>query len=154
MYQRILVATDGSATSASAVTAALALAKQSGAHLRLVYVIEEFTQVGVYESFGYAAGLVESLKEHGLKVLAGGVEQAKDAGVDADFALLDQPGLRLGDAVCSAAKLWGADLLVVGTHGRRGVNRFIMGSGAEQIIRQAPVHVLVVRDSEGQDEAA
>jgi nucleotide-binding universal stress UspA family protein len=47
--------------------------------------------------------------------------------------------------VSDAAKRWNADLIVVGTHGRRGVGRVLMGSGAEQIIRLAPVPVLVIR---------
>ncbi len=68
------------------------------------------------------------------------------AGVEADNMLFDNFGERLGDAVADAAKRWNADLVVVGTHGRRGIGRVFLGSGAEQIIRLAPVPVLVVRD--------
>ena len=54
-------------------------------------------------------------------------------------------GARLGETVADAARNWKADLIIVGTHGRRGLGRVLLGIGAEQIIRQAPVHVLVVR---------
>ena len=53
-------------------------------------------------------------------------------------------------AIANSAKLWHADLIVVGTHGRRGVGRLLMGSGAEKIIREAPVPVLVVRAADPQ----
>jgi nucleotide-binding universal stress UspA family protein len=60
--------------------------------------------------------------------------------------LFDKLGERLAETVANGAKDWGAELIVLGTHGRRGVGRLLMGSGAEQIIRLAPVPVLVVRD--------
>ena len=69
------------------------------------------------------------------------------AGVVAETALLEGLDLRLGDVVADDARAWSADLVVVGTHGRRGVGRVLLGSGAEQIIRQAPVPVLAVRSS-------
>jgi len=59
--------------------------------------------------------------------------------------LYDTPGQRLADAISDAALRWDADLIVVGTHGRHGIGRILMGSGAEQITRLAPVPVLVVR---------
>ena len=62
--------------------------------------------------------------------------------------LYDNFGEHLADVVSEAAKLWNADLIVVGTHGRRGIGRVLMGSGAEQIIRMAPVPVLVIRAPE------
>ena len=62
--------------------------------------------------------------------------------------LFDDFGQRLGETAADAAKRWNADLLVVGTHGRRGIGRMLLGSGAEQIIRLAPVPTLVVRAPE------
>ena len=70
---------------------------------------------------------------------------ARAAGVEADNMLFDKFGERLGETVAEAEKLWNADLIVVGTHGRRSLGRVLLGSGAEQIVRQAPVPVLVVR---------
>ena len=62
--------------------------------------------------------------------------------------LFDKLGGRRGETVADAAKLWNADLTVVGTHGRHALGRLFLGTGAEQIIRLAPVHVQVVRDTD------
>jgi nucleotide-binding universal stress UspA family protein len=69
---------------------------------------------------------------------------ARSAGVAAEQQLMEAPGMRLGDTVASEARQWEADLIVVGTHGRRGIGRVLLGSGAEQVIRSAPVPVLVI----------
>lgn len=82
------------------------------------------------------------------KVLSTAQEIAASAGVSADSELLETRGRRLGEAVADQARAWGADLVVVGTHGRRGVGRVLLGSGAEQVIRMASVPVLAVRESE------
>jgi nucleotide-binding universal stress UspA family protein len=149
MYQRILVPVDGSATSSQALAAAIGLAQSFKARLRLVHVVDETAYLSGYDQFGgYSGELIRAMKESGAKVLADAMAQARAAGVEADDMLFDKFGERLGDTVAQAAKLWNADLIVVGTHGRRGLGRVVMGSGAEQIIRQAPVHVLVVRGGE------
>ena len=67
------------------------------------------------------------------------------AGIRAESLLIDQLGAHLAEAVAQEAVNWGASLVVVGTHGRRGIGRLLMGSGAEQVIRLAPCPVLVVR---------
>ena len=75
--------------------------------------------------------------------------------VTADTLLIDRFGERLGETVAAEATKWQADLLVVGTHGRRSFGRMFLGSGAEQIIRLAPIPVLVVRSPESdKDDAA
>jgi len=56
--------------------------------------------------------------------------------------------MRVSEAVIQQTKEWGADLIVIGTHGRRGANRLLLGSDAEQIMRLAPVPVLLVRTPE------
>ena len=76
---------------------------------------------------------------------------AQSAGVTVEQQLVEDPGVRLGDVVASEARQWEADLIVVGTHGRRGLDRVLLGSGAEQVVRSAPVPVLVIR---GDDRAA
>jgi nucleotide-binding universal stress UspA family protein len=68
--------------------------------------------------------------------------------VPADTKLLELPGGRLGEMVAGEARNWEPDLVVVGTHGRRGVSRVLLGSGAEQVLRLSPVPVLAVRSSE------
>lgn len=148
MYQRILVPVDGSPTSAQALTAALQMARTDGARIRLVHVVDETAYLTGFDSFGgYSGELLKAMRESGAKILNDAMAVAQSAGVEVDNMLFDTFGQRLGETVADAAKLWNADLIVVGTHGRRGIGRAFLGSGAEQIIRLAPAHVLVVRDS-------
>jgi nucleotide-binding universal stress UspA family protein len=148
MYKRILVPLDGSETANKALLTALQLARDSGGRVRLVHVIEELAYVSGYEQFGaYSEDLLGAMKDAGKKVLENAMALSQTAGVDADSKLLDSVSGRLAEIVATAAKEWDADLIVVGTHGRRGVGRMLLGSGAEQIIRLAPVPVLVIRSS-------
>jgi len=149
MYRRILVALDGSETSMRALTASLNLARQGGGRVRMVHVVEELAYLGGFDPYGASSGdLIKVIRENGEKVLSNGLAAAESAGVEADTVLYDNFGERLPEAVADAAKQWNADLIVVGTHGRRGMGRVLMGSGAEQIIRLSPVPVLVIRAPE------
>jgi nucleotide-binding universal stress UspA family protein len=141
-YQRILVPVDGSATSDRALAAALRMARESDGRVKLLHAVDEMAYMGGYE---YAGDLAEYARENGKKVLAAGLAASASAGVQAESELVDTVGQRLGDTVAQQAKQWPADLVVVGTHGRRGFGRVLLGSGAEQIIRSAPVPVLVIR---------
>lgn len=146
MYQRILVPVDGSEPSNRALAAAIGLAKAFGSRLRVVHVIEELAYLSGYDQFGgYSGELIRAMREAGEKVLSDSQAQARAAGVEVDGMLFDQFGERLGETVAKAARMWNADLIVTGTHGRRGVSRAVLGSGAEQILRLAPVPVLSVR---------
>lgn len=145
MYKRILVPVDGSETSGKALAAAIDLARTSGGQVHLVHCVDELAYVSAYD---YVGALINLVRENGAKVLAEAAETCRAAGVDAVSTFLDAPGQRLGDSVAQQAKQWKADLIVVGTHGRRGVDRLVMGSGAEQIIRMSPAPVLVIRGGE------
>lgn len=154
MYRRILVAVDGSSTSNKALVAALQMASYSGGRstLRLIHVLDELAYLTGYDPYGsYSGELIKVMREAGEKILVEALAIAQSAGVQADTLLIDELGERLGQTVANAAKLWNADLIVVGTHGRRGVSRMLLGSGAEQIVRLAPIPVLVVRASDSQD---
>ncbi|MFZ2389756.1 MAG: universal stress protein, partial [Polaromonas sp.] len=149
MYKRILVPVDGSETSNKALVTALQLAKDAGGRVQLIHVVEELAYLSGYEQFGgYSDDLFKMMRKNGTKVLDDGLAIAQAAGVEAEKMLFDDFGGRLAELVADAAKQWNADLIVVGTHGRRGVGRVLLGSGAEQIIRLAPVPILVVRSSE------
>lgn len=149
MYKRILVPVDGSETSNKALVAALQLAREGGGSVRLAHVLEDLTYLAGYEQFGgYSGDLLGIMQEAGNRILHDGLDIAKAAGVQADSVLFDKLGERLPEVIAGAAREWNADLIVLGTHGRRGVGRALLGSGAEQIIRQAPVPVLVVRSAE------
>jgi nucleotide-binding universal stress UspA family protein len=93
------------------------------------------------------------MRETGANILAKGVAAVQAQGVEADQVLFDNLGERLPEVVAEEATRWNADLIVVGTHGRRGVGRILMGSGAEHIVRMAPVPVLVIRSTQPEPSA-
>lgn len=140
MYRRILVPVDGSDTSNHALLAALEVAGLKGGQLRLVHGLQ--APVAVEELFGEQAR--QALRTEGLAILQRALAIADAAEVAAETGLLELAGRRLGEVVADQARSWRADLIVVGTHGRRGVRRAVLGSDAEQIVRLAPVPVLVV----------
>ncbi len=155
MYKRILVPVDGSETSNKALVAALQMARDSGGRVRLIHVVEELAYLSGYEQYGgYSGELIAVMRETGNKVLNDAMAIAQAAGVEADNLLFDNFGERLAEVVADAAKQWNADLVVVGTHGRRGVGRMLLGSGAEQILRLATVPVLVIRSGEDSSSKA
>ena len=155
MYKRILVPIDGSVTSNRALACAIEMAQTANGRLRIVHVIEEALHLAGYSEYGgYSTELQQAMRDCGNELLTGALAIAKAAGVEADVMLFESFGERLGETVTRAAKLWNADLVVVGTHGRRGIGRVLMGSGAEQIVREAPVPVLVVRSVEEPAAAA
>lgn len=153
MYKRLLVPVDGSETSTKALIAALQMARESGGQVHLIHVLEELAQVVAYDPYGgYPGDLIKVMRESGAKVLQDAMAVAQASGVTADEQLIEAAGQRLADVVNKAAANFNADLIVVGTHGRRGMGRVLLGSGAEQIIRQAEVPVLVIRAPEPENK--
>jgi nucleotide-binding universal stress UspA family protein len=154
MYKRILVPVDGSQTSNRALVAALQMARDGGGSIRLIHVIEELAQVIAYDPYGaYPGDLSKVMRENGQQILTKALDITRSAGISADQRLVEAAGQRLAEAVNKEAAAYGADLIVLGTHGRRGIGRVLLGSGAEQIIRSAQVPVLVIRaDEESQAE--
>ena len=148
MYQRILVPVDGSATSSRGLAEALKLAKLTGASVRLVHVVDElYAAVGMPGFAEANIDVLQLLKEGGQKVLADALRQAQAAQVPADTVLVESFSGRLHEIVATQVKDFGAELVVLGSHGRRGVGRMVLGSDAEQIIRSSEVPVLVVREA-------
>ena len=150
MYQRILVPFDGSATSSRGLDEAIGVAKLTGASLRLIHLLDilEFTR-GFETAAVYTDHVIPFMRRTGQDILQAGKTRAEKAGVQVDTMLLEGMKTRLCDAVAEQARAWGAELIVIGTHGRRGVGRVLLGSDAEQIVRTAPVPVLLVRALEG-----
>jgi nucleotide-binding universal stress UspA family protein len=149
MYRRILVPIDGSHTAARGLEEAIRLAKNQGARLRLVHVVEEYAVVanaGLDGAGLYLGDLIGLLQTEGKKIVAGAIALAKRRGVQADAATFESFSSRSSDFILGEVKKWRADLIVMGTHGRRGVNRLVLGSDAEIVVRTSPVPVLLVRD--------
>lgn len=145
MYQRILVPIDGSQTSERALHEAIKVANRE-AQLRLVYVLEENY---LLDAEGYAyidlADLQKAMRHSGERALALAAEKVRQAGATAETALLEASGERIASVIENEARHWQADLIVIGTHGRSGLNRLLLGSVAEGVVRVATVPVLLVR---------
>lgn len=149
MYKRIVVAVDGSETSRLALDHALQLAKDQRARVRIVNALESIHYL-VSLSGGYpfdASELIESLRQEGKRVLETSLQTARAAGVEAESVLIEgkEPMDRAATIVAQEAKNWDADLIVLGTHGRRGFDRLVLGSVAEALVRIASTPVLLVR---------
>ncbi|OGS96349.1 MAG: universal stress protein [Gallionellales bacterium RIFCSPLOWO2_02_FULL_57_47] len=145
MYQRILVPIDGSETSGRALQEAIKIA-DGKAQLRLVYVIEEGYALDAegYAFIDYGA-LQEAFRQTGERALAQAAKTVQRAGLAAETAVLDVPGEHTANVIDNDALSWKADLIVIGTHGRSGIGRLLLGSVAEHVARGASVPVLLVR---------
>lgn len=142
MYRRILVAVDGSYTSNLALQEAFKLAKETKAKLHLVHVID--ITPGVEGGFDPGT-LRRMVREEGNELLKTIADLADQAGVDADTAMLEEIRRKFSKAIAKEAGRWEADLIVMGTHGRIGVARLVLGSVAEGVVHIAPAPVLLVR---------
>ncbi len=145
MYQRILVPVDGSAPAQRALDEAIAVAKMTGARIRVLHVVDEpFVALGVDAFSGSPGDLLELMQEAARRTVAAATARVAAAGVACDGTIADSLNGRVCDLVAEAARSWQAGLIVIGTHGRHGVARVVLGSDAEQILRVSPVPVLLV----------
>ena len=151
MYRRILVPVDGSATSKLGLRHAIGLAKTQGARLRFLNVMDDSLGLsGTDIPVAALSFLLRSVREIGERSVDEAAALARRKGLNADTSLLHGRGRHASDVILDAAIRWRADLVVMGTHGRRGLNRLLLGSDAERVLRGTPVPLLLVRDrSEG-----
>jgi nucleotide-binding universal stress UspA family protein len=146
MYHRILVPVDGSMNSNRGLAEAIALATLAEGQIRLVHVLDEpFVAPGSNGVMSGAADMYEVVRKNAIDVIAEATQCVMSAGIAVDYEVLDSYAGRVCELVVAAAKRWSADLIVIGTHGRRGIGRLLLGSDAEQILRIASVPVLLVR---------
>lgn len=139
-YKKILVATDGSEYSMEAVRHAVALAKATGAKITFLYVVGTLA-----ESKRHAVAfdsLKKIFKEEGKSATEKAKEIAKKEGVAAEAKILE--GIPF-EVIVETAKEENADLIVMGTHGHTGINKVVLGSVTERVVRRAPCPVTVVR---------
>ncbi len=148
MYKRILVPVDGSETANRALRTAVALAAEQSAALHVVHVSEETPLYVSMDTLPYPpADLMEALHKEGEGILAEAVATARNQNIQADGKLLviDGPGRGISEAIEQQAEHWNADLIAIGTHGRRGFRRLLLGSVAENLIRVSTKPVLLIR---------
>ena len=146
MYQHILVPLDGSATAERGLHEAVRLAAEQKGRLRLLHVVEDFPMLGEMQVMSSLDASLQKMRAFGEEVLAKGRQVAAEAGVQAEVVLNEAIQGRIADVVVDEARRSGCDLVVMGTHGRRGLNRLALGSDAEAVARNSPVPVLLVRN--------
>lgn len=150
MYKQILCPVDGSSSSNCGMAEAIKLAKDQNAKLRFLHVVDMYFPVLDATGDFNVVNIDDILRKNGHKVLKKAEAAAIKAGVAADSEMVEAIGARISKFVVNQAKAWPADLIVIGTHGLRGVERLVMGSDAETIVRTSPVPVLLVRDSQAE----
>lgn len=146
MYKHILIAVDDSDTSHQALQEAIKLTKEHHAKLRIIHIADEqlIDYLGVGIDYNMYA---TSMKGYGQKILKNMKKIARQANIEFDTQLIELKTFqgRIEEKIIEAAEAWPADLLVMGTHGRRGFNHFLLGSVAEGVVRIAPIPVLLIR---------
>lgn len=143
MYRHILIPTDGSNCSELAINEGLNLAKLLGATVTFLYAVEDPIKI-VYmspEVASYRPELYKAAKQAGNESLSVALKLATEAHVEAKTILAER--LNPVDAILNEENE--ADLIMIGTHGRRGFNRFVFGSVAEGVIRRSTTPCLIVR---------
>jgi len=146
MFKHILIPVDGSETSMQAVAKAAALAKTFGSAVTALYVIDPypFTGVGADFAYGQAQYLSAATAEANMAL-----DAAKTAVTQAGVAQVETTvgeGHAVHDCIARTAQSVGADLIVMGSHGRRGLEKLVLGSVTQRVLSAAHVPVLVVRD--------
>ena len=142
MYKKIMVAIDGSHVSVLALKEALHLAKSLRSKLCIIHVLDNLYEGDVDPEEmrvlrqKQGEGILNDMK---LIVDSSNIE------FELKLAEIELPQVRIAEQLIKEANIWGADLIVVGTHGRRGFNHLLLGSVAESIIRIAQSPVLLVR---------
>ena len=146
MYQRILVPLDGGETSLRGLDEAVRLALLHGARLRLVHGLNRFGRTPGHASHASYATLLPRMKQEGEALLRDARERAERHGAkDVESQLLSSLTLHLAELVAQDAMDWKADLIVAGTRGRKGIERILWGSEAQQVLRLTTVPVLLVQ---------
>jgi nucleotide-binding universal stress UspA family protein len=149
MFKKILVPVDGSRTSRLGLEEAIQLAKEQNATLYILPVVDE---VDMLQEPSVASGMfiddfLRTLRENGKTILSEAEATAKKNHVRARSLIVENFSSPTSDVILNQAKKLKVNLIVLGTHGRRGIKRLVMGSDAEGVIRNTPVPVLLVRSS-------
>ncbi len=145
MYSRILVPVDGSTPSSLGLQEAIKLAKALHASIRLIHVIDCRSLASTMSDGSEYVQILEGQRVAGNELLYAAQARVSHEGIEVDSFLVEATAEPIGSCVVGKAREWHADLIVCGTHGRRGVERLLMGSDAEYILRHSPVPVLLVR---------
>ena len=146
MFKRILVAVDGSHTSELALREAIKLAGEVRAQLRIVHVVDN-VNLNLSAEFPNPSEIWDAMIKGGQAILhkAGAAANAAGVAVESGLIEIDTLGHRIPEMIAADADAWPADLIVIGTHGRRGLSHLLLGSVAEGVVRVATKPVLLIR---------
>ena len=147
MYQKILVATDGSSLSKKAVTQAISLAQLTGAELVALKVVPRYPQTYFEGGVALAASEVNRIEKqwaaHGQAIVDAVAKSAKSKSVKVKPVIAKSD--LVSEAVIATAKKHKCDLIVMASHGRRGIKRLLLGSETQQVLTHSHIPVLVLR---------
>ena len=143
MFRRILVPIDESRASSSGLRVAIALARDQKARLRLVHLAKDIPAARRKAEGMTGTEIFQAVKEEGTKLIERQAAQCRARGVRAESVVYVALAGRPVKVIIAEARKWRADLIVMGTEGRRGVRRIVLGSDAEAVLRAAPVPVLL-----------
>lgn len=150
MYQRILVPIDGSETSRHGLGEAIKLATLTHGQLRLIHVIDELSMAYGMEAYASYGGddWISVLRSNAKQTVDDALATVRAANIAVDSVTHDNFSGVVYELVVAEASQWKAEVIVLGTHGRRGMRRLFLGSSAENILRYATVPVLLLRAPE------
>lgn len=139
-YQKIMIATDGSKQVEKAIKAGIELAKLTGARLYAIYVISPSGYSP--RDFGWQESLRELLEAEAKKAVSSVEDMGKISGIEVESVILEG---HPADEILKFAEQEGMDFIVMGTLGRTGIERFLLGSIAENVVRHSKIPVMVVK---------
>ena len=144
MFKHILVPVDGSETSLSAVDKAIGLAKAFDSEVTAIYVIDPYPFTGVGADFAYGQDqYLGAAKAEANAAVEAVAQRLTAAGLKAETRIVEAHAVWRG--IADAAEAVGADLVVMGSHGRRGLEKLVLGSVTQSVLTQTQLATLVVR---------
>ena len=145
MFKHILVPVDGSPTSQLAIDKAIGLAKTFGSTVTAIYVIDPYPFTGVGADFAYGQDqYLSAAKAEASTAIDAVSARLADAGIPVDTRVVESHAVWRG--ILEASEAVGADLVVMGSHGRRGLEKLVLGSVTQSVLSHTKLTTLVVRD--------
>lgn len=146
MFKRILVPVDDNPISMKAAQEAIELSSQLNAKIEFIHILDE-QNIVFSEVFTTYPSIKEALRKVGEELLSKINEMARSASIDFESKLIELRAAegRIPEKIIEEATNWSADLIMIGSHGRRGINKFLLGSIALNVIQSTSIPVLLIK---------
>jgi nucleotide-binding universal stress UspA family protein len=145
MYRHLLIPVDGSDASKAGLREVVRIATPEVSKLRVVHVIDSSVGKSSYDPGTVGDTIIQASRDTGTTILAEAREVLTKYDLRAECVLIESHGGRVASRIIAQAREWPADLIIMGSHGRRGLARVALSSEAEEVFRESPVPVLLVR---------